>query len=51
MKQYGWPIGLVLTAVVMGFGGFFIGTLTERVSNLQRLSTISPQASISSGEA
>lgn len=51
MKQYGWPIGLVLTAVVMGSGGFFIGTLTERVSNLERMSSIVPQASLSSLEA
>lgn len=46
MKQYGWPIGLALTAIVMGAGGFFIGTLTERVSNLEQISQTSPQASI-----
>lgn len=46
MKQYGWPVGIALTAVVMGTGGFFLGTLTERVSNLEQISQTPPQASI-----
>lgn len=46
MKQYAWPIGLALTAIVFGAGGFYIGTLNERVANLEARTINSPQASM-----
>ena len=48
MTQYAWPVGLAVAVVVSGVGGFFAGTLSERLAHLEAMAIETRQASLTS---